>query len=127
MGHFQVDWILVIFTLADNKTSSGDEMLTNKLEVFNVVDASDGLISTLNKGDKIIFAASKNECINTVNFYQASVANCHGSEASFISIKDITLIEYELKDGIKLSETPRHSVGDEHPLIHSNQIIEIVN
>ncbi|MEQ5076060.1 hypothetical protein ABN197_19265 [Providencia alcalifaciens] len=102
-------------------------MLTNQLEVFNVVDASYGLVNPLKEGEKIIFAASKNESINTVHFYQASVVGGHGSEASAILIKDITLIEYELKDGIKLSETPRHCVGDEHPLIHSNQIIEIVN
>ncbi|MBN6350398.1 hypothetical protein JZM10_02815 [Providencia rettgeri] len=102
-------------------------MLTNQLEVFNVVGASDGLINPLNKGDKIIFAASKNESINTVHFYQASVAGDHGSEASVILIEDITLIEYKLKDAVELDSVPTHSIGDESSFIHSNQIIEIVN
>ncbi|MDS0789078.1 hypothetical protein OSB94_13325 [Proteus vulgaris] len=101
-------------------------MLTNQLEVYNVVDGAYSLERQLNIGDKIIFAASKNESLNIINYYQAEVANIHGVTATLVAIGNISLIDYKLEEGVEIEKAPSSSIGSEKPYIARRQIIKIL-
>lgn len=102
-------------------------MFTNQLEVYSTVAASYGLEKQLNKGDKVIFAASKNGSLDIIHYYQADVAGTRGIDATTVPIGNITPINYKLKDGVELKKSPDTSIGDEHSLVFSSHIIEILN
>ncbi|HEG4393486.1 TPA: hypothetical protein SD378_002112 [Morganella morganii] len=103
-------------------------MLTNQLEVYSSVAELYGIENPLHKGDRVVFAASKNENLDIVNYYQADVIGFHGKDATIIHIENITLINYKPSDNIELKTSPDTSItGDGKSHIFSSHILETLN